>query len=180
MKMLKGKLNNKGFTLVEMLAVLFILGVLTALMAMIMPVAAKTFFNVVDSANSQVLLSTTITELRDELGTATNITVSLDRKKITYLSANTGNMSTISSKAENGNVKEGIYIEGGTEGTAEADNNMLVTRAAATYKLTIVCDSFAYDESTGIITINNLDVHNADKTLTLASRKVLNIRTGKG
>ena len=70
------KKNRKDFTLAETLAAILILLMVTGIAAVGIPVAAEAYAKMVTSANAQVLLSTTMTRLRDELGTASGVSCS--------------------------------------------------------------------------------------------------------
>ena len=72
--MLCKKLQNKaGFTLAELLMTVLILLMVSSVVAVGVPAAANAYYKVVDAANAQILLSTTITQLRSELAYATNV-----------------------------------------------------------------------------------------------------------
>jgi len=59
-----------GFTLVETMLALAILVLMTGIVAMGVPVAMRTYTQAVNGSNAQLLLATTATELRNELGMA--------------------------------------------------------------------------------------------------------------
>lgn len=75
---MKGKRRNKGFTLVEVLAVVLILVLVTSVVVAGIPVARRAYRRVTDQANAQVVLSTAMTSLRDELWTAAVVSVIAD------------------------------------------------------------------------------------------------------
>ena len=85
--------NSAGFTLAETLVAVVILVMISA---SALPAAMNAYRNAVDAANAQVLLSTTVNALRDELSTAWNVSVSDDGTTIIYKSAATGDKSAIS------------------------------------------------------------------------------------
>ena len=66
--------QTKGFSLVELLAATLILLLVTSIVAQGIPLAQRAYKRSVDLANAQLLLSTAITILRDDLGMANNIT----------------------------------------------------------------------------------------------------------
>ncbi len=74
----KLKKNRGGFSLAETLIAILILLMVSAIVGGAIPTASTVYKKTVDAANAQILLSTTLTELRDELSTASNITVSDD------------------------------------------------------------------------------------------------------
>ncbi len=63
-KLKKGK---AGFSLAETLIAILILLMVSAIVAGAMPAAASAYQKTVDAANAQILLSTAMTVLRDEL-----------------------------------------------------------------------------------------------------------------
>ena len=99
--------RRNGFTLVELLMAVLILLMVSSVMAGGIPVAIQAYYKIVDSANAQVLLSTTMTKLRDELGTAVTIIGHTD-KSITFTNAS-GNQSVIIFNSS-GTEGPGIYI----------------------------------------------------------------------
>ena len=68
--------NRGGFSLAETLIAILILLMVSAIVGGAIPTASTVFRKTVDAANAQLLLSTTLEELRDELSTASNIKVS--------------------------------------------------------------------------------------------------------
>lgn len=76
-KRIKTKLKNtSGLTLIEMLTVVLILLLVSAIVAAGVPAAIRVYNKVVDASNAQVLLSTVKTRLRDEIGMASSIKLS--------------------------------------------------------------------------------------------------------
>ena len=83
-----------GFTLAETLMTVLILLMVSAVVAGGMPAAMNAYHKAVDAANAQLLLSTTVNALRDELSTAWDVEV--NGTTITYQSSDTGGKSKIS------------------------------------------------------------------------------------
>ena len=91
--MLKAQKSSTGFSLGETLVAVAILVIITAAS---LPAAIHVYHNAVDAANAQVLLSTTVNALRDELSTAWDVkTDSSDPKGIIYKSSDIGSQSKI-------------------------------------------------------------------------------------
>ena len=91
--MLKVRRSYTGFSLGETLIAVAILVIITAAS---LPAAVHVYRNAVDAANAQVLLSTTVNALRDELSTAWDVKKdSSDSKGIIYKSSDTGSQSKI-------------------------------------------------------------------------------------
>lgn len=67
--------EKRGFTLGETLVAVLILLMVVGVIGGAIPAAGKAYVKVVDGANAQILLSTAMTVLRDELSTASDIKV---------------------------------------------------------------------------------------------------------
>ncbi|MBR4703511.1 MAG: prepilin-type N-terminal cleavage/methylation domain-containing protein [Oscillospiraceae bacterium] len=153
------KLNNQsGFSLTEMLVVLIILLLVTGVVAAGMPVAANAYTKVVDAGNAQVLLSTTMTALREELSTATDISVKEGTTELErYRSARYSVLAQLS--IENDVIMlEYLRDDGSSLGT-DSDSRAirpLVSRAAATKNLYVIFDKILY--SNGMFTVEGLRV----------------------
>ena len=124
------KLNQKaGFTLAETLVTILILLMVSSIVAGGIPAATNAYYKAVDGANAQVLLSTAATALRDELGTARDITVS--GTGLTYYNRDDNRKSMISLGTEDILLTE--FVESTVEGMQAAQlTRELVSRAAAT------------------------------------------------
>ena len=81
--------DNRGFSLAEMLLAVLILLLVSAIVATGVPAARNAYYKVILASNAQSLLSTTVTALRDELGTAWDIIVD-DDDTLTYFDADSG------------------------------------------------------------------------------------------
>lgn len=185
--------QQNGFSLAEMLVAVLILLMVSAVVAGGVPAASNAYSKAVDAANAQVLLSTAATALRDELGTARNVSIS--GKTVRYYSADNGNYSELSMSGsddrpvimltsylgENVNnsgsdvsgESASATIYGTTEDTVQWE---LVSGAAITKKLGLTYDSVSYDN--GIITFTNLKV--LKKSTVLAELGQLEIRVISG
>ena len=69
------KQSTAGFSLIETLVALLIVLMVSMTVAAGIPAAQEAYFNVMKAANAQLLLSTTLTELRDELSIARDVKV---------------------------------------------------------------------------------------------------------
>ena len=187
------KLNQqKGFSLAEMLVAVLILLMVSAVVAGGVPAASNAYSKAVDAANAQVLLSTAATALRDELGTAKNVSVS--GKKVRYYSADNGNYCelTVGGSEEKPVILLTSYLgekvtnsasdaSGGSATTityGAADDKVqweLVSSAAITKKLGLTYGSVGFEN--GIITFTNLQVL---KNNVLAELNQLEIRVISG
>lgn len=162
-KLLRKRLRSgSGFTFAEMLMSILIILMVASVLAAGVPVAAGAYNKVVTSANAQVLLSTTMTRLRDELGTAKDIAVNGSGTEITYTCDN-GSKSRICVVGPGATSEPGIYIHEYTDVLGEdAYTRLLVTHEASNKNLHTSCE-FAY--SGGVVTVSGLSVLNGDKTV---------------
>lgn len=184
------KIENKnrdrrgGFSLVEMLATMLILLMVSSIVAAGIPSAVQVYKKVTRTANAEMLLSTSVSVLRDQLGTASDITVSADNT-ITYLSDDTNCYSKIylnpsgSADSHLNSLMLQEYIlpeaitgesagDGAGTGTGGETNTdyirPLVSNAAATKDLYITYGSVSYTSNPinpiekGIVKIENLRV----------------------
>ena len=162
------KLNQqKGFSLAEMLVAVLILLMVSAVVAGGVPAASNAYSKAVDAANAQVLLSTAATALRDELGTAKNVSIS--GETVRYYSADNGNYSELSKGTKDSRsvimlksyLGETIEDSGSdasdvTLGGSKTVQWELVSSAAITKKLGLTYESVSFDK--GIIMFMNLQV----------------------
>ena len=159
--------GKSGFTLAETLITVLLLLMVSSIVAAGIPVARNVYEKVLVSANAEVLLSTSVSALRSELGTARTVSVS-DDGSISYYSGSTGSYSRI--YPDNNNAeKPGIlmiaeYMTGITGTGEEPAGGMsapivrqLVTDAAATGDLFITYESAALTDG-GIVEISGLSV----------------------
>ena len=175
-KTVKRLKNRSGFTLVELLMTVMILLLATAIVVAGVPAAINVYYDAVDAANAQTLLSTTMIRLRDEFCTATEITVSGDA--ITYRDSdghgarlsqtggtNSGSQGGTSGQAAAPGIyktfAEGVLGSGtDTTGTSETvSSQMLVSQLASGNKKMYIqyeLDTDAY--SAGVLTFKTLQV----------------------
>lgn len=150
--------NRKGFSLTELLAAVLILSMVSAVVAGGIPVAKDAYEKITLSANAQVMLSTAISALRNELGTATQVKVT-DDGGLEYFNSSINNYATITcpgndvivtwySKNESGSIEHNL-VSGKT-----GDNNQLHVK----YYKKDGEDGVAWDSDTGIVTITGLKV----------------------
>lgn len=170
----KRKLSNKrGFTLAETLLAVLILLLVSVVVATGMPAATNAYNKVILGANAKVMLSTAITALHDEIGTAWRIEPSPDKKSITYFNASTGAKSKIFLDTDSYNAiqvqdyiplnddKDLIHVNDGT--AAEGEPYHLVSDSQSSMSVTYT--TIEYDS--GIVTITGLKVCKQDKNKTV-------------
>ncbi len=168
--------DRKGFTIGEMMMAVMILVIITGLVAGGLPLAGRVYKQVVDSANAQLLLGSTMTLLRDELETATGVPRAEDRKnnEIQYTSTSTGYTTIFwtTEKADDG-ICIAPYQTDGYAGTTY--NRPLVSRAGANRNLHTEFTSWSYAD--GVFTITGLVVKRGDTVLAGKETDTLYIRS---
>lgn len=184
MRRIKQKLNNSSaFTLAETLVAILILLMVSSVVAAGIPAAANAYKKVVRASNAEVLLSTTISALRNELGTA-RILEKPSGTNIKYYNATSGIASMIFVDDDDNTIKYQQYIK--TEFSTNEENGddgdksvaqPLVSSGLATDNLTVVYSSIAYDKNKNIITVSGLKVKDKnDKSSTEDSGLTIKIR----
>ncbi|MDO4803707.1 MAG: type II secretion system protein [Lachnospiraceae bacterium] len=180
---MRQKLHNKsGFTIAETLAAVLIMLMAASIVASGVPVAKNAYEKVVLASNAEVLLSTTISALRNELGTAKDVKTELDSTVITYYSDTFGTTSKVclnqdldekyAAAEEPGlcimlqrfapiddAVDYSVYDES-DPGQSKMKAIRLISREASdkNNNLYMTYDSASYDPDTGIVTISGLRV----------------------
>lgn len=173
--------SRAGFTLAETLLAVLILLLVSGIVATGVPVAKNVYEKTVVAANAQVLLSTTITALKDELGTAWDVAKDdTDAGKITYFSADTGALATIDI-TETGIMIQDYAIVAGMNTAAEANGEVrrLISAKAATSDLFVTIPDLGEDSIStedGVVTIKNLTVCRGSTENIMAKLDTLQIR----
>ena len=147
--------SSRGFTLAETLMAILILLMVTAIVAAGVPTAANALNKAVEASHAQVLLSTTMTALRDELTTAKNIDYDASSKTITYTD-DEGVSSQITSTDDGIHLKKIIKEASGTDPETSIDR-LLVSQKAATSDLRAGFTGVTISDS-GVLTISGLTV----------------------
>lgn len=147
LKTIKRKVKETlGFSLAETFLTVLILLMVSTIVASGIPIAADVYKRAVETANAQLLLSTTLTTLRDELGTAGIL--SAEETVIEYM-VDGGMLRIIADE-------EGIKKQTG-EGD-RAHSVLLVSNAAANKNLHAAYESVSY--SGGVLTFSNIQALN--------------------
>ena len=188
-RLLKKKINTKcGFTLAETLLAVLIMLMVSAIVVSGIPAAKNAYEKVVLASNAEVLLSTTVSTLRNELGMAQDVAKPAVKEGenaksdtiITYFSVARQAPSKIyvNQAGEGENAHEDImlqryYSEDGFVKNSEAAS--LVMPETATGGLYITYESVEYNEGTGAVIFKNLSVNKIGGTADLAKRESLSI-----
>ena len=194
--------NRSGFSLGETLIVVLILLMVSAIVGGAIPTASNVFTKTVDAANAQLLLSTTLTELRDELSTASNIEVSGTTVtyrngsglwKIVLVEVGANTITIPGDTTTTKTITPGIWLcraiafnpETGAvtyrDPGMDSDNTrLLVSEKAATEKLAVSYTSITkiVDADNNIlgITFNGISVKKIGSTNSLADRATFTVR----
>ena len=181
---IKKKLKSKsGFTLAETLLAVLILLLVSVIVANGIPVAKNVYNNVIVGANAQMLLSTAVTALRNELGTAQDIQDPKGGKDIVYYKSSIGAYSKLSIDGAKGiQLLDYVYLEPGTGGNPDKwvaiggrEGHNLVSYAAANKSLIVTYSGVT--KVNDVITISDLEVkHEKGDTSPLVKLGSLNIR----
>ena len=167
--------GSRGFSLAETLLAILILLMVSAIVATGIPSAKNAYEKVILGSNAQLLLSTTVTALRNELGTARDLKkekVKVGGKEydaITYVSAGTGAKTAIYlDKRSDTNNDQMIRI---LEYVADADNTadnsrFLVSDAASTNSMyaTFDLEQSTIDSENNTVTLVGLTVYRTKTT----------------
>lgn len=154
--------DRKGITLMEMLAVVVIVVLFTAMVVTGTQLSLRSYSAVTDESNAEVLLSTTVTLLRTEFTTATDISVS--DNKVSYSKGSSGMSSVIRSGSGDtaSDTNAQIYI------TQAGKERPLVQNITATNGLCVRYDS-AKLLANGKVQIDKLEVYKASSGKVLSS-----------
>lgn len=175
---LKKKLKNQsGFSLAETLLAVLILLLVSAIVANGIPVARNVYNNVIVGANAQVLLSTAVTALRNELGTAQRVEAAVDRNSITYYNPTIQAYSRISKVGSPESIKVDPYLDPAdlTRSIPGSVQRELVTNAASNKDLFVTFGSV--ERVSDIVVFKDIEVKRitGDKA-TITSLNELKIR----
>ena len=164
-KAVKKLKQTAAFTLGEALVATIILLLVTVVVVAGIPAAINAYNNVVKAANAEMLTSTAMGELRNELSTARYITV--ENNEITFYNDATGFNSKI--YVENGDImynryysnkkdeEDATFVDAGTEGTV-GEAERLVSEAASDKKLDLHVSYGGVTYSNGVIRFTNIKV----------------------
>ena len=169
-KSLKKLKKRGGFTLAETLAAVLILLMVSGVVAEGIPAAANVYRGTIDAANAQVVLSTTINALRDELTTARGLTVF--ENEVTYISADTGARTKIS-VSDQGVITVQDYLDYTGEET-EGLTHSLISEAGVTQNLQVSYETVSRDGD--VVCFKGLKVKNIKTDAEVAILNNLRIR----
>lgn len=170
--------SNRGFTLAETLLAVLILLLVSTIVATGIPAARNAYEKVVLASNAEVLLSTSISSLRNELGTAKILSTDSNNKYIVYEN-NVRGVPTRVFLAPVDLLRAGspntIWIkpEVGTL-TPNTEPIRLVSKEASTGDLYVTYEKVVF--SNGIVTFTNLGVKRESSNEWLTKRDSFSVR----
>lgn len=167
------KLRNKaGFSLAELLIAILIMLMVTVIVAAGIPAARSAYLGVRRASNADVLLSTTITTLRNELGMARREDISVDssNKTITYFNQDRGAESQIFLSDDGKSIQFKRYNKNSYAAAP------LITGKAETDELNVTYATVTYDDESGIVKFEKLEVTPVSGGTPIASRDTVSIR----
>lgn len=144
--------DKRGFSLTEMLIAMLILLLATAIVARGVPVAKETYEKTVDSANAQVLMSTVLAVLRDDVGMAETVT-----------------------KSGSALVIDSVTL---TPGSDIADDLKISESLASRQGFTVEFEEVAYPSGSNIVEVKKIKVMKSGSAL--AKTDVFKIKTMNG
>lgn len=169
--------NKSGFTLAETMVAVLILMFVGVIVAEGMPAARNAYNKVVLGSNAQVLLSTTVNALRDELSTSLEIknVSTTNNKALTYYNSETGSMSKLYLNEDNvimvqDYVKTDLLLD-----NKVSDARPLLSAAAKSDDLNVTYKSVSYDPSTHNVTFEELKVFIGDNVLVKQDPLVIHV-----
>ena len=159
----RNKINRKtGFSLTELLAAVLILGMVSSVVAGGIPVARDAYNKVTVSANAQVLMSTTISALRSQLGVGKIDSVGVDGKSIKYLNGKNGANSEISLSDGKLMIQEYVDVDDLKKPLKKPDMRQLVPGTDGLYATCTRISSDPNDDN--LITFKDLTVKKTGET----------------
>ena len=161
------KLRGRGgFTLAETLLAVLILLLVSLVVATGMPAVTNAYNKVILGANAKVMLSTAITALHDEVGTAWDVK-EIDGG-LSYFSASTGAKTKLTKDSDGKiwveeymSLKDDLihdYDEETLEKKHKDKGHLLVADSSSLVYVTCDDDGISYDSANGIVTIKGLKV----------------------
>ena len=140
-----------GFSLLELLLCIMIIGLMSVMLVTGVQLALEAYTRVVDQANARVVLSTTMTMLRTDLSDARD--VKTDTGKLKYEDRVTGASCTLYVDEDTAD----LYIET-KYGTESSEDKLFISETGSTKNLHVTCDEITYDKDNGTVMFAGLCV----------------------
>ena len=184
MKKAKQRLINKitcskAFTLAEALVAILILLMVTAIVAAGIPSAANAYDKVVIASNAEVLMSTTMSALRNELSTAKDIRIAVDSSGheingISYYNSSSDSRSKI--YCTDSDIMYERYAVDEQLGNKGSDPERLISEAASDKEKELHVSFTGVSYSNGVVTFSGLAVKKKNGDETPAVRGTYSVR----
>ena len=166
---IKNKIAEKtGFSLTELLTTTLILSLVTATIASSIPGAIRAYRTVVDVANANILLTSTITKLRSELTGASEIKISSDNKTVDYTNGKgvLCRIEFVDSKGTYYSEFIGENIDGKIERKGKPEVRYLLVSQEAASKDMYVKGSVEKDDQNGVLQFTDVSVWKDNRDIT--------------
>lgn len=187
--------GQEGFSLPELMAVMVIMLLAAMLVSSGIPVAQKAYVSAVDRANSEAMLSTVTSALRDQLAVADPATIhnGTDNVLVTFTSTVTGCEVSIENTGKNsaGADVDGLFVREITRDPLSGDINHATTNPLVPEKigsgsydtrLTVKIGSsgsITGDPATGVFTVKDLQVFRGNSSDPFGTIPEFKVRTVK-
>lgn len=166
--------SSRAFTLAEALVAVIILLLVSAIVAAGIPAAARAYERVVIASDAHVLLSTTMSSLRNEMLTAKNVEEKEGGKAVIFYNESLGTESMIYSDSDTGRIMIKRYaakevIEDAEDSTPQP----LVSDEASDYDeetgkgLYATFSTVSYNKDKKVVTFHDIVVKNGDDETTV-------------
>jgi len=160
--------SQKGFSLTELLVTLVLVGLITTAVAGGIAMVARSYTRVVDRADAEQLLSTTVSRITDELSFAEPynatkpVNVTDENKTVEFVSGLTGMRVRITAKGtgEGASADDSLhmYYYYVKESADAALKDIPLYDSKLKDRMTISYDTITYDIDNGMFTIKDLGV----------------------
>lgn len=181
--------NKAAFTLAETLVAILIMLMVSGIMVAGIPAARDAYVGVTASSNAQILLSTAVSALRNELGTAGSVQSTDNGKSVTFYNSNTHTFSKISKRSSDGMIMYEEYAQKTLQLTdsksiplsqAAGEAVTLVPEKAIDEGQTVTYESISVDEAKGVVTFEGMAVKKGTAVLAPKAAQNISVRTVSG
>lgn len=181
LEQLKRKAKSRSaFTLAETLVAILIMLMVSSVVATGIPAARRAYESVEMAANSELLLSSTISTLRNELSLAKDIKIEgTDKTSVSYLNPTTGTMSRIYMDKSDVNDKKIMYkmnaaVDGISTGDGEEATRLMSNALTTKVGIEVTFDSIT--KSGDCIVFHNVIVKSRSDGVERTGRETVSIR----
>ena len=165
--------SGKGFSIAEALVAVLILLLVSGVVAAGIPAAGRAYDNVVQVSNAEVLLSTSMSALRNELGMAKDIEV--NGNAVDYYNEGFATKSKLNI-ADNEGIMYQRYAADEIIGNKGGEPVRLVSEKTSGDNLIVTYDSVTHDTDNNVIVFNGLVVKKQSNNQNLTKPRDFSIR----